>query len=123
MVTARVGNSEKIVADRWTFRGRELYAGYDTRQVFRADYEHAAHSVLPPPGWEPAEPAFLRWKRELRAAMSWSARAKPPPKPKRPEVAAIMRLPADRRVPMWQAWARGEDVAALLEGEGMLAPC
>ena len=40
--TAKVfyGESESaVVADRWTYRGKDLYAAYDTRQVFKDDMQ------------------------------------------------------------------------------------
>lgn len=55
VVTARVGYGQNaVVAERWTYRGDYLHAAYDTRQVFRADYPHGPHSVLPPEGWQRA---------------------------------------------------------------------
>jgi hypothetical protein len=47
------GVGQSIVAEKWNFRGRELFEAYDTLQVFRTDYEHGAHSVLPPWDWKP----------------------------------------------------------------------
>lgn len=38
-----------MVADRWWYRGEDLYAAYDTRQVFREDASQAPYSYLP--GW------------------------------------------------------------------------
>lgn len=53
MVAARVGDGvSKMVAERWMYRGDDLHAAYDTRQVFRSDYPHGAHSVLPPWDWK-----------------------------------------------------------------------
>lgn len=37
-----------IVSDRWIYRGRDLYAGYDTEQVFSSSYPHGLYSYLPP---------------------------------------------------------------------------
>lgn len=37
-----------LIFDRWVYRGTELFAAYDTRQVFLEDYQHGVHSVLPP---------------------------------------------------------------------------
>jgi len=34
--------------DRWVYRGNDLFAAYDTRQAFLADYPHGVYSVLPP---------------------------------------------------------------------------
>lgn len=38
-----------MVADRWWYRGEDLYAAYDTRQVFKEDPGQAPFSYLP--GW------------------------------------------------------------------------
>lgn len=43
------------VADKWTYRGNDLFAAYDTRQVFRLDPWQAPYSYLPPyytQGWK-----------------------------------------------------------------------
>jgi hypothetical protein len=101
-VTARVGSgASAIVAESWMYRGDELHAAYDTRQVFRADYPHGAMSMLPPWGWVPE----LGWRAKLAAALASrrKQRAKPAPKPKRPEVLALMQAEPDhgRR---WEAW-------------------
>jgi len=36
------------VADRWVYRGTDLFNAYDTKQLYTADYPHGVHSVLPP---------------------------------------------------------------------------
>ena len=96
LVTARVGSGQTaVVAERWVYRGDDLHAAYDTRQVFRPDYPHAVHSVLPP--WErQAEPGWM-----ARLAMWWlSARAaRPPLKAKLVWVERVQRLPEHRRIP------------------------
>lgn len=37
-----------MLADRWVYRGTDLFACYDTAQLFLADYPHGPHCVLPP---------------------------------------------------------------------------
>ena len=37
-----------MLSDRWVYRGTDLYAAYDTKQIFLAQYPHGPHSVLPP---------------------------------------------------------------------------
>jgi len=45
LVAARIGEGQNaIVAERWSYRGDWLHKAYDTRQVFRSDYEHRAFS-------------------------------------------------------------------------------
>jgi len=37
-----------LLADRWIYRGTDLFACYDTKQLFLADYPHGAYSMLTP---------------------------------------------------------------------------
>lgn len=100
LATARVGSGQSaIVAERWTFKGHDLHDAYDTRQVFRSDYPHAAHSVLPPWDWTPR---LTPWKA-LKAKVFGAARvpvtrsgAATRAKPKIIEL--IQRLPPDLRI-------------------------
>jgi hypothetical protein len=49
VATVRYGvGNDALVSDRWVYRGTELYAGYDTRQVFREDYDEGSFSWLSP---------------------------------------------------------------------------
>jgi len=46
MVVARVGSgAQSVIAERWFYRGSDLHAAYDTRQVFSSSYPHGSHSV------------------------------------------------------------------------------
>ncbi len=102
VATARVGyGANAVVAERWTYRGDGLHAAYDTRQVFRTDYPHGPHTVLPPWDYAPRKlPAELARER-LQAIL---ARIKPRPmerpalKPKLPHIARLEVLPADQRI-------------------------
>lgn len=98
-VTARTGyGAGAIVADRWIFKGNDLHAAYDTRQIFTNSYAHGSHSVLPPWDWVP-KPAPLQWLRDFFASLGKPhARPKSPPKPKNDIVALVQRLPLDRRI-------------------------
>lgn len=92
LTTARVGyGANAVVAERWMYRGDDLHAAYDTRQVFRADYPHGVHTVLPP--WDFKAPVtwWSRWCRKPRTV--------PALKPKLPEVIQVQALPAHRRIP------------------------
>lgn len=43
------GDSENaLMADRWVYRGNPLFACYDTKQLFLADYPHGVYSYLTP---------------------------------------------------------------------------
>lgn len=91
LVSARLGSGPNaVVAQRWQYRGDWLHKGYDTRQVFRADYPHGAHSVLHPDRFS-AEPVPLLFRDKVRAFF----RPPPPPprklKPKRPELVGLDR--------------------------------
>lgn len=105
-VTARTGyGANAIIADRWMFRGYDLHAAYDTRQIFTASYPHGAHSVLPPWEWSPT-PLPGQWLRDLKA---WFRPKKivQLAKPKSGLVAAIQRLPAEHRIKFMRSQGMG----------------
>lgn len=106
VATVRMGAShDGMVADRWYYQGDDLHAAYDTRQIFRDNYQHGAHSVLS--AWHvfgrhheiPNEPHWMRILRHLFGA-------KHAPKPikvaepltRHPLVDTIMRLPPSQRI-------------------------
>lgn len=98
-VTVRVGEAAQVVADRHIYRGDDLHAAYDTRQIFRPDYPHGSHSVLPAPEWQPARGKLAETIKRVRDA--WIAACAKPmvePKAKRPEVEAAMRLHERQRI-------------------------
>ena len=99
LATARVGYSAQIVAERWMFKGHDLHAAYDTRQVFRADYEHGAFTPLPPWDWKPAKGLSVR-VREWLARFRTGQRKKNTIelKPKSATMAGVMTLSPDQRV-------------------------
>lgn len=39
---------DDLLADRWVYRGSDLFAAYDTKQAFLESYEHATYSMLTP---------------------------------------------------------------------------
>lgn len=99
LATARVGiGANAVVAERWQFVGKSLHAAYDTRQVFRENYAHGSHSVLPPWDWRPAPAPGEVLRARVRAFFDGPPRVRPQPKPKTPLMAAIAKLPPDRRV-------------------------
>jgi len=98
LATARVGiGAGAVVAERWQFVGENLHAAYDTRQIFRTDYPHGAHSVLPPWDYQPPPLPFQKYKD------AW-AKLKAPPVRQRPTTAKtdlagwLQRLPPERRI-------------------------
>jgi len=100
-VTARVGyGAGAMVAERWLFLGKHLHAAYDTRQVFRSDYEHGTFSSLPPWDWSPQPLPWQVLVQRLQAAIRVVFAEPPksrPLKPKLPRVQLLQRLPPDRR--------------------------
>jgi len=60
---------DAVVAERWLYLGKDLYAGYDTRQVFSSDYGCGVYSFLPP--WHTTgrylAPAPALWLRVIWA--------------------------------------------------------
>lgn len=110
-VAARVGSGAgAIVAERWMFRGTDLHAAYDTRQIFTSSYPHGAHSVLPPWDWVPAQGWLARLK-ERRArpvsARSGAGVALTAPSPAYARVVALCKtLPADQALPLMARYAR-----------------
>lgn len=89
----RLGTSpSEIKTDSAIFRGDELHACYDTRQVFREDYPHGTHSLLSP--WH-VEGRYLPlppvpwWRQALRSLWAFITRVPlaPAPRPVRAPVA------------------------------------
>jgi hypothetical protein len=106
IVTSRVGYGvNAVVADRWTFRGDDLHSGYDTRQVFKADYPHGTHSTPKREVAPMVEPVVVR---AFRAVVAWLTFRAPVPalKPKHPRVLYLMRLPESERLEVAARWAR-----------------
>lgn len=94
-VAARVGSGQNaIVAERWFYRGDELHACYDTRQVFSSSYKAGAFSALPPWDWQPAE----GWMAKLWRVLAGRPGVRPAPKPKVRLAQLLQVLPPDRRV-------------------------
>lgn len=71
VATVRMGTGhDGLVADKWYYKGDDLHAAYDTRQIFTDSYEHGPHSVLS--SWHvagrylsaPAKPSFFAgWRK------------------------------------------------------------
>jgi len=99
LVAARLGSGQNaVVSERWQYRGDWLHKCYDTRQVFRTDYPHGAHSVLHPEyfaGQAVKPPGILA---RLSAALA-APPARPALRPKLSWVERVQRLPEHRRIP------------------------
>lgn len=89
----RIGvNPQDLIANRFTFIGRDIEKCYDTRQVFQATYPHGTHSVLSP--WHLEGRYMEQPKKGLWSSFSdWVAAAMAPAK--KPPV----RLPVTRPDP------------------------
>lgn len=100
MCSFRMGaDPNGLMADRRYYRS-DVEKAYDTRQVFRADYPHGAHSVLSPWHIEGRflAPALPWWRRAHAFVFTLPApRAPLPPKPRL--VALLAALPASERIP------------------------
>lgn len=105
LVTARIGEgTNSVVADRWTYTGRDLHDVYDTRQIFRSDYEKGTFSALPPSGHSVPLTFAQRWAAWY-ARQQTQPKAMPPPRPKPRAVQLIMSLPdKDQRVELLRRW-------------------
>lgn len=83
-VTARVGYGQNaVVSQKWIYRGDEYHDFYDTRQIFRSDYPHGPHCVLPPWDWKPKPPPFQKI-REFFQQPSLNPRTQPSPRKNQP---------------------------------------
>jgi len=101
-VAARVGEgASAVVAERWRYRGDDLHAAYDTRQVFTAHWPHGAFSSLSPDYFD-LVPEKRGWLAKLAAMVGGHARQRAPARPKLPWVAEIMSLPPAARIKAWQ---------------------
>lgn len=114
-------NPQDLVCDRAFFKGKDVEAAYDTRQVFRADYPHGTHSVLSPwhiegrfmaPAQVPLAERIAAWLRALvRPAPAPQARAPVwfphyvKDEPAYTRVAALLRrLPESERIKWLHRW-------------------
>ncbi|HSD40088.1 MAG TPA: zonular occludens toxin domain-containing protein [Rhodocyclaceae bacterium] len=88
-------DQNSVMAEKWIYRGSSLFKGYNTIQKFSADYPHGSYSVLPP--WH-SHGRYQPASMPLLDRLFKPAPRKPVPKPKRPEVEAVMALPADARI-------------------------
>lgn len=100
VVYAQGGNAQSpLVTERWFYRGRDLYAAYDTEQVFSDSYSNGIFSYLTPwhlkGRYEPMTgmEAFATW---LRGELPEQQRKARPARPAR-RLAPLMSLPPDAR--------------------------
>lgn len=111
LVAARIGDGANIiVAERWNFRGDDLHAAYDTRQVFTEKvppdrekdgctygYFSRSYSSLHS-GYFLPRVVKRGLLARLRAYVVGVPLARPPAKTPHPVVALVMKLPADQRM-------------------------
>lgn len=89
---------DAIKADTWLYQGKDLYGGYDTRQIFSDTYDSGPYSYLPP--WY-----LLGYKHKTlseRIAEWWHHRPTSAPKPKLPLVERLARLDPDDAIRHWR---------------------
>lgn len=113
MVAARVGQgAQKVVAERWAFRGLDLHKAYDTRQVFQSDYPHGPHSVLTPSDHHVPQGWLQRLTSRFKSYRV-SYGTKPPPKPRPLAVQLIAKLPdPDERIRLLTRYLRSRERAS-----------
>lgn len=94
-----------VTIDQEWFRGDYLHAAYDTRQIFKDDPEGAPFSYLS--AWHVKGRYQPRKRKQslFSGLFAGKRRARPAPKPKRPEIEALGSLLPD------QAWARARELA------------
>lgn len=98
-VTARTGyGAGAIVADRWMFKGTDLHAAYDTRQIFTNDYAHGSHSVLQPWDWSPPAPKHPGLRKFIASFGKQKLKPKPVANSKDVLIGWLMRLPPENRI-------------------------
>lgn len=98
IATVRMGAAhDAMVCDRWYYQGDDLHKAYDTRQIFRDDYENGTHSQLS--AWhlkgrhDTSAPLTL-----LQRLMQRKPRPIPTHKPMLAQVRLISQLPPDERI-------------------------
>jgi hypothetical protein len=88
--------------DRDFFKGDDLHAAYDTRQVFMENSEAAAFTALSPLYFTPPPVRHSLWGRLRSLVGPKGAPATQPlppkPKPKHPAIQWLMRFPPDVRI-------------------------
>lgn len=98
VATVRYGTQpDAIKADTWIYQGKDIYAGYDTRQIFSDTYSSGPYSYLPPwhlGGWKYQS----NWDR----FQEWLNPPKPVAKPKLPVVEMLSKLPPDQALRHWR---------------------
>jgi hypothetical protein len=127
LVVARIGQGvNSVVAERWAYTAKDLHDAYDTRQIFRTDYEHGAYSALPPWDYSPPRSFLSRWLGGFTAASVDRAARRAVLRPARPlpaAVALIMKLPdRDERVRLLRRWCAFIDQQDLCHPTTSLMP-
>jgi len=95
VATVRYGtNPDAIKADTWIYRGHDLYAGYDTRQIFSDSYDKGCFTYIPP--WHLGGRHHLsRWDR-IKEWWNPPKKPRPPLKPKSRLLELLSKLPHDQ---------------------------
>ncbi|MFJ2989656.1 zonular occludens toxin domain-containing protein [Collimonas sp. NPDC087041] len=103
VATVKYGmGNDAILNDRWTYRGVNLYAAYDTEQVFKADYSDGLFSYLSPWHVEGRHGKLRKRLRDYIKCFFTPRMAKLPLKPMHPVAQLVAQLPAAERVRHFQ---------------------
>jgi len=105
VATVRYGTDHNaIVADRWVYQAKDLYATYNTRQVFTDTYAEGVYSYLPPwhLGGFRAQSWRQRWDQFRQRVMDGPPRPAVTLKPKHPLVETLGKLPPDEALTHWR---------------------
>lgn len=105
LATVRYGTEQHaIVADRWVYQAKDLYAAYNTRQIFCDTYDSGLYSYLPP--WHLVGFRQKTWQERLAAWYREKLADPPRPpyvlKPKRDLVRLLASLDPDEAVRHWK---------------------
>lgn len=108
LAVVRYGTQQDAIkADTWLYQGKDLYGGYDTRQIFTSSYSSGPYSYIPP--WH-----LVGYNQKtLRECLAeYFRRPAPALKPKHPLVQRLSRLSPDDALRHWRrldalgAWER-----------------
>jgi len=97
-------DANALVAERWIYRGNDLFACYDTTQRFSARYDRGPYSLIPP-GYFNRETKPQGFLAAMLSSLKREAPAKPKPLPiadQHPLVKFLAKLPPEQRVKHWQ---------------------
>lgn len=69
---------QDLLADRWVYRGTDLFRAYDTKQLFLENYPHSNYSMLPPWYTHGRYQVARNWEFYMRLTKIYFKRLKAP---------------------------------------------